>query len=1547
MNQQELWAEAYRRNILTPEKKAVYEEAMRRGLVQGPERTLGQRFLDNLEDGFGHSGAGYINRQFLSQGADATAGQQIKHGLTAAPRLIEGGLLDRGLDAVFGNERGFARGQERYDSPAAREERIRRERYDARAAADPIQNPADFAAFLGGQIVGGGVSPESWAGGGAAKGASLSTRLLAGASKQGAIAGATDAILQANDIGAGIQDEYSAAQTAGAVALASGLSTAIDAARPISRFVRDAFTAKVEPMGAPAQQASPGVAPNSPETRAISPETPAAPGVEGGAQRAAASPAQAHPRPEPSSAPFIDGEVRSVADMAQFVAERRNPEAPNPHVGVRFDAGDMHPNAKGLLDSLAPGFGDTPSRVRINGRALAHVDNRRPERLDRLTSEIESIVQRPDEIWPNVSAANAGKDPWARPWLVRSKGTDGTAVVVEVAPGADGIDVVTVISPLGKKQRARAERLLATEGRHAAETAVPSYPPSAAKAGRSPDAFPIVGASEPNVTPEFGIVQRVERKSPWRDLADKFEAGEVPQIVGEWLGKAYTAVVSDQHPLIRAVESLRSETEALTGAPMDLLPSQDPRKLARGRFDWAAIGHQDLLHGVHAYGGLEPTTPALADVISAVAVRAKRAGEAAEDAIQRFNEYMVARRSLTEWDRHARGELENAPVARTKDQAEAFLTHIDKQHPEFRELSDAVNEYSGGLLKKALDGGLIDEATYKASLANRDFYVPLRRVLDDAPAKGGAGGGKNASAEVKAFKGSERDIVDPLSVLIERTYRLNQRLRQNELNLSLIGLGEKLEAAQRMAGIVDGENGWLRKVETPRKAITVSKDELAAGANRNATPDMLDQMFSDDGVEVWRPGEINDGGRPILYAWRNGERQAWEIVDETWGRDVFEAMSGMSKGMQDTFLNAMAAPTAVLAQTITRDPAFLFSNFIRDQVSAWILTDVGFRPGEGALGALDELRQTDVTRLYGLSGGISGGAATAMLGDALHKADTLSLAQKGIQAKYFSSLGGLLATSEITETGTRLQVFKRAFERAKKEGFSEQDALLEASFTARDLIDFGRSGAKMHMTRRLVTFLNAFVQGLDKAQRVLGADGAMTRVPLKDAIRPLFSMEVAPGQMRAEDRAALQLAGRAWAKVASVATFGAAITALYHDDPDWQQSNERTRATHWTIPWGGNLIKVPKPFELAFLSNIVERGIEATAGQDELAWEKMWRGLGMLFAPPSDIPVVAVVGGLASNTNSMTGRPIVPDHLQNLPPELQYQHWNSGFSQWLGGQIGVSPAKIDYAIQGFAGPIGSYALRGMDASDPDRAEGAWTDAPVVRRFVNPSYRGSQDKREFYDRAGAKSSELRRALNGITEYQKRGQQNAAQAIFADLDEPGKMFVTSQMGATPTRRLHPLERARVFAQEGSRIIGEINGAQPKDQGIPLPPMSRQTRRMVGDAIERVTVAELRNAMIATRQPGFQNREPMDRAGYWQDLRDMAPEVAAELERRLGVGQDRAYDYDAVMAIWPQVEQRLKSEGSTAYLDDLAADAQGRTESWGERLEIEGPEAMAFRF
>lgn len=1059
--------------------------------------------------------------------------------------------------------------------------------------------------------------------------------------------------------------------------------------------------------------------------------------------------------------------------------------------------------------------------------------------------------------------------------------------------------------------------------------------------------------------PEFGIVQRVDRKTPFADAVGRVREGELPQMIGEFMARSYTAVVSDLHPLTRMVEDMRSKTEATTGRPEDIAPGSDPRMLARGRYDWTSIGHADLMHGVHGYREIAPSSPALADVISAVAVRGKRAGEKPEAAVQRFNEYMVARRSTEEWDRFGRGEIPNEPVARSKQQADDFIAKIDADDPEFRELSDAVNQFAGAQLKKDMDAGFITKQAYDEIVASRQFYVPLRRVMDEGKVSGGQTA-DNKSSGVQRFKGSQRDVVDPVSVLIQRAYKQAQRIRQNETNLAVVQIAERLEAARAAAGDADPSNGWIKKINTAQKIeLSAKKIGKAAaerdgleGAARDGKIGDIEDALDGEGVTIWKPGEINDQGRPILYVWRDGKREAYEITDPEWATDVFEALGGMSKPMTDMFTDIVSVGTTFLSQTITRDPAFLFANFIRDQVSTWISTDVGFKPGEGALGLADELGQTDLTRLYGVSGGISGGAQTAALGDVFNQADTLALAKKGITAKYFSDFKGLLATSEITETASRLRVFKRAFDRAKEAGHSEYDALIQASFTARDVMDFGRTGSRLHTTRRLVTFLNSQIQGLDKFGRVLTADGFVGgRVSLKDALRPLFQMNLDPANrwvsspaMRAEDAAALKLAGKAWTKVAALGVFGLAISALYHDDPDYQEANERMRATHWVIPWGDNLVKIPKPFEWAVLSTVAERAYEGTVGRDEKAWGRLVRGLGMNFMPPTEIPLISTIGDLKSNTSSYSGRPIVPEYLQEMPPEMQYQHWNSNFSRWLGEQLNMSPAKIDYAITGFAGPVGSYALSAMDAADPERPSGAWTDLPVVRRFVNPSQRGSQDKKDFYDRAGGRSSRLQQTLNGIKEDQENGRMERARSRLAELDEVGRLYVVSQMGDTTTRRLHPLERARVVGQEASRIIGEVNGALPRDDGVAFPTMSRSKRQSIEEAVERIAVAEMRNAMIATRQPGFQNRSMEDRDGLWEDLRDIDPTVFAEYERRLAVGRDRAYDYDTVMEFWPQVESRLRTEGSAARLDDLANDAAGRTRSWGERNDDRYDEAAA---
>ncbi len=1047
------------------------------------------------------------------------------------------------------------------------------------------------------------------------------------------------------------------------------------------------------------------------------------------------------------------------------------------------------------------------------------------------------------------------------------------------------------------------------------------------------------------VIPDFASVAPVDR-GVMANARRAIDEKGVPRAAADftqavWTGitdrasRLYTGVFDEMHPVVRMRDRMMGAIETRTGQALDLLPSQDPMKMARGKHDVFNIGQMDILHGVHGYGTTTANGPALADIVTAAGARFTRAGKTVADAVDELGKYAAARRALAEWGRRERGELDVDPVRESRADLEAYIARMDGEQPEFKDLSDGLNEYAQGLLKKRLDSGRIDRATYDAALAARDFYTPLRRIMD-AESVPGVGGGKNKGPAIKKFTGSERDIENPIVALVEETFRLAQQTRVNDMNLSMVKLAERLNRLAKAAGDAS-ENPFMRKL-----VGTAKKSEIGDGKTA--------ELFGDE-LDVWRAGEVNDAGKAVIYVWRDGKREAWELTDPDWGTMAFDAMSSMTKAQSDLWVEVVGAGTTFLSRTITRDPSFLVANFIRDAMAAWTVTDV-VAPFEGVRGVADELMQADSSRLYNLGGGISGGEASSSVNSMLQTRDVTELARRfkwnksAVKMRYASDLKGFLRlgadayrATELTETGTRRQVFKKAFDRARKEGLNEYEAMLEASFTARDYADFGRHGSKVYAARRLITFLNPWAQGIDKLIRTAVTDPASAigranavggrEAALKAILKPLFRQSLDGVPLRKADKAALKLAVHAWTRISAMGVFGLGLAALNRDDPDYREASEKNRATHWIVPMGdGTLMRIPKPFELAFMSNIMERGFEATYGEDPTAWNRMWSGLVELFAPPADVPLLNVATGLTTGVDPATGRPILPAGTEDLPPDQQYEWWTSQMAHDLGDSLGVAPAKVDFFMKTMGGPFGAYAMKMSDATDPDRPAGSWIDAPVARRFFSPSFRGSQDKRDFFERAGARTSELNRALNGIRQDSERGQMRQAQARFDALDDAGRIFVTSQTGEAKTDRLNPLIRARSFGQQVGRMIGELHGAEVSDEGDALPEMTAQQRQMVIDQLEKLAVAEMGNAMIATGQPGFAQRNMRDRAALWDELNTMAPEVAREMNARLTRGSAQAYDYDVVMELWPEVRDRIITQGMSVDLDDLARQAKRRS-------------------
>jgi hypothetical protein len=59
------------------------------------------------------------------------------------------------------------------------------------------------------------------------------------------------------------------------------------------------------------------------------------------------------------------------------------------------------------------------------------------------------------------------------------------------------------------------------------------------------------------------------------------------------------------------------------------------------------------------------------------------------------------------------------------------------------------------------------------------------------------------------------------------------------------------------------------------------------------------------------------------------------------------------------------------------------------------------------------------------------------------------------------------------------------FKAKKAQGLSDYEAMIEAAYQAQDILDFSRWGSKTMAVRALTPFVNAHMQGLDKAYRTL------------------------------------------------------------------------------------------------------------------------------------------------------------------------------------------------------------------------------------------------------------------------------------------------------------------------------------------------------------------------------------------------------------------------------------------------------------------------------
>lgn len=1026
-------------------------------------------------------------------------------------------------------------------------------------------------------------------------------------------------------------------------------------------------------------------------------------------------------------------------------------------------------------------------------------------------------------------------------------------------------------------------------------------------------------------SPSVAVVNSMVVDPPKMDAAhqlnDLAARKGIKVAIGELFSEAYRGMVDRLDPVNRAEKRLIAIKEKNTGAPVDLKTTESFYRALRSAPGAASAGHMDLTNGVAPYHSLTPEGPSLSDAIAEALGKGTVFKNWSDKGMQEFGSYLAARRMAAEHGRYARGELATKPALEPEVWHQA-IEDFDTANPTWRSAADKVYQWTNNLWKKRMEGGLITPEQYEAGIADHDDYVPVFRDVSDkhtAALMGARGGsaGKNIGG-VKRFTGeSERAIINPLYSLMEQAYQLNTHLAFNDAGKMLDDFAESAgpdggAIAERIpSSEIRGQKTSVKEVlqNAIDQGVLSQRDELTLS---DALADL------DEGnpkATVFRRGEINEKGEPILHVWKDGKPIALRLPDGAWGKQMMEAFSNMNTPIQSTMLNMMAVPAQMLRFGVTAHPQFFLANTIRDQLSAFINTDVGYKPFASQLRGLGhELSQSDLTRIYNTVGGEIGGAQTASMHAARAEHDLNAIRKAGYQVRRFGSLEGLAQFTELSETGTRLGVFQHAMERAKREGLSDWEAAKEAEYQARDYMDFDRRGGwgAMQVAVRVVPFLNAGLQALDKARRVGG--GIMKA---RDVAKALTGGP----PVSAADKRAYAHALKFWGATSALAASGLALRAMYSDDPEYEEVADYLRDTHWVVPLpGGYFGAIPKPFELAALSNIAERSYEGIFLKDSSAWKRLATGLGTLFIPAHDTPIIGVPFQLASNEDAF-GAPIVPENLRGVEPEDQVGPRTSELAKTAGKFFGASPIKLDYIAKAVTGSIGRDVIEGTDKlfkpNVPKSLEP--TDTFVAGRFIKDWSRGSTSSKKFWDLISEHGGKYDAAANSFHMLYNSGNPGEAMAKLKAMDPEARAYtLVREFNSGPEKLVHPLIREARSAGVYSDLIKDLQ--QGNIRGVDLKPiqLTPQERTDALKGLNHAAVAEKRNALIDADVPGWENKKLMDTDHY---LAEVPAPVRQALTVRMAIEfkDPRLADRRVWAPSWGRLKTALA--GPNLNLDALA--------------------------
>ena len=625
----------------------------------------------------------------------------------------------------------------------------------------------------------------------------------------------------------------------------------------------------------------------------------------------------------------------------------------------------------------------------------------------------------------------------------------------------------------------------------------------------------------------------------------------------------------------------------------------------------------------------------------------------------------------------------------TKDERAKLLNWTGTKSPDGKpwvKVNKEFQEFNKSVLDIAVKSGLLDPAM--VAQFKDQFYVPFYRIFEDAEStaefiKAPVNTKRIIAAQIKKLKGSKRQMGDPLENILANWSHL---LKQSMANLS------RKEAFTALnENNVLSENGEPVVEEVPWKDTVIFK---SGGKRRNELggADTVTFIYQKEGVEV-------------LGFKDNGKTRFFKVNDP----ELFQSLAMQPGNRLPGWLSAiLGVPKALLTFGATITPSFVVANATRDTLHTYSISK-GFIPfWDTARGFIKTLRKDQDFVEYMASGNAFVGSyvkADRPENFGKYTKKLIKREGRGVVGRILDSPTKLwnlwTSITEASENATRLALYSKRR--------AEGKTILEASFEARDILDFQKSGANevVGYLIQTVPFLNARMQGLHKM-----------------------------GEAVMENPKMYMLKG------ATIAAASIALWAAYRDDDRYKELEDWEKFAYYHFWIGDKHFRIPKPFETGVLwSSAWTAAADVMTGGEEASHLTEFIGASLLdtFAfnpiPQAARPILEQY----FNKNFFTGRAIVPEGFKYRNPEDRFYPWDSESAQILGKMLGVSPRRIQSLVRGYLAGLGLGIMAGTDmiaryfGDFPVRPSSDIDSMPMIGRFVRSTpakYTKYQSK--FYD-----------------------------------------------------------------------------------------------------------------------------------------------------------------------------------------------------------------------